>query len=156
MLLGVGPAFLLPTATQGAFGRHQWGVGPAAVIGYKTTNAIFGVFGQYYIGVGRDNVAQASYLNLLYFLFINLPNAWQIGFDPTITYDAKASDGNKWNVPVGLSVAKTTHVGKMPVKFQFGVEYSVVSQKTYGQNVQFKLNIIPVIPSLIGEPLFGG
>jgi hypothetical protein len=93
---------------------------------------------------------------MLYFAFYNLPNAWQIGFDPTITFDDTASSGNKWNVPLGLVVAKTTFLGRLPVKFQFGIEYSVVSQKDFGQVAQFKINVIPVIPSLVQDSIFGG
>jgi hypothetical protein len=104
----------------------------------------------------HGDVADASYLNLLYFLFYNLPNAWQIGFNPTITYDHRASSGNKWNVPVGLLVSKTTRMGGMMAKFELGIEYSVVSQDAFGQRAMIKLDVIPVIPSLIREPLFGG
>ena len=90
----------------------------------------------------------------LCFFFWNLPDAWQIGFNPAITYDHNASRGNKWNVPVGMGFAKTTRVAGKPVKFQFGVEYSVVSQDDFGKRALIKLNIIPVIPSLLKEPLF--
>ena len=160
-ILGAGPAFLFPTSTDDAFGRRQWGVGPALVVGYRTEAVIFGAFGQYYFGIGsrgerESGVRDASYLNLLYFFNYDLPNAWQIGFDPTITYDARASSGNKWNVPVGLSVSKTTLIGRMPVKFELGIEYSVVSQDDFGQRAMIKLNVIPVIPALIRKPLFGG
>jgi hypothetical protein len=93
---------------------------------------------------------------MLYWFIWNLPDAWQIGMNPTITYDNNAASGNQWNVPVGLFVSKTAKVGKIPVKFQLGVEYSVVSQDTFGQEAQIKLNIIPVIPSLIKHPIFGG
>jgi hypothetical protein len=95
-------------------------------------------------------------MQLLYFGFYNLPDAWQIGFNPTINYDNKATSGNKWNVPIGLVVSKTTKVSGKPVKFQFGFEYSVVSQDDYGTRFQVKLNIIPVIASLIKNPIFGG
>lgn len=160
-LIGAGPAFLFPTATDDAFGRRQWGLGPALVVGYRTEAATFGLFGQYYLGIGSTSdrapgVGDASYLNLLYFLSVNLPNAWQFGFDPTITYDARATSGNRWNVPVGLMVTKTTLLGKMPVKFNFGIEYSIVSQDAYGQRAQLVLEVIPVIPALIRHPLLGG
>jgi hypothetical protein len=72
---------------------------------------------------------------------------------PTVSRD-KASSGNKWNVPVGLTVAKTTNIGKLPNKFQFGIEKSVVRQDDFGQDWQVKLNIIPVIPSLFKNPTF--
>src|SRR6185503_20175889 len=89
-------------------------------------------------------------------LSVNLPSAWQIAFDPTITYDARATSGNKWNVPVGLSVAKTTLLGKLPVKLQLGFEYSVVSQDTYGDKGRLVLEVIPVIPALLHRPILGG
>jgi hypothetical protein len=160
-ILGAGPAFLFPTATDDGFGREQWGVGPALVVGYRSEAATFGALGQYYFGVGstgdrQPGVPDASYLNLLYFLSVNLPNAWQFGFDPTITYDARATSGNRWNVPVGMMVTKTTLLGKLPVKFNFGLEYSVVSQDVYGDRAKLVLEVIPVIPALIRRPLLGG
>jgi len=159
-LLGFGPTFTLPTSTEDAFGRQQWAVGPTAVFGYKTKKWLAVVFPQYFFGIGsrgdQGNTPDASNMVLLYSFFYNLPDAWQVGFNPTITFDHRASSGNKWNVPVGLDVAKTTAIGGHPVKFQFGFEYSVVSQDDFGQRFQLKLNIIPVIPSLIKNPLFGG
>ncbi len=160
-ILGAGPAFLFPTASHDAFGRDQWGIGPSAVVGYRTPAATFGAFAQYYFGIGSQGdrepgVKDASFMNLLYFFAYNLPNAWQIAFDPTITYDHRATDGNKWNVPVGLSVAKTALFGKMPVKLSLGAEYSVVSQDTYGDRGRLVLEVIPVIPALIHRPILGG
>ncbi|ESQ15952.1 MAG: hypothetical protein N838_07145 [Thiohalocapsa sp. PB-PSB1] len=155
--LGLGATWLMPTATREAFGRSQWGAGPALVLGYKTEKWLAGVFPQYTFGLGNsDKGPDASYGSMLYWFIYNLPNAWQIGMNPTVTYDNNAASGNQWNVPVGLFVSKTAKVGKVPVKFQLGVEYSVVSQDTFGQEAQIKLNIIPVIPSLIKNPIFGG
>jgi len=42
----------------------------------------------------------------------------------------------------------------MPVKLQFGAEYSAVSQNDFGKRFMLKLNVIPVIPDLIKKPLF--
>jgi hypothetical protein len=160
-ILGAGPAFLFPTSTDDAFGRDQWGIGPAAVVGYRSERAIVGAFGQYYFGTGWHGEQQpgehdASYMNLLYFAFYNLKDAWQFGFSPTITYDHRASSGNQWSVPVGLAVAKTTRLGKLPVKFTFGVEYSIVSQDVYGEQARLVLEVIPVIPALVRRPFLGG
>lgn len=158
-LLGLGPTWLFPSATRKEFGRQQWGVSPAVVLGYHTKEWIAGVFPQYTWGIGGWNngkdTPDASYLSLLYFFIYNLPDAWQIGFNPTISYDHQASSGNKWNVPVGLIVAKTTKIGNTPVKLQLGIEYSVVKQDAFGQVAQLKLNIIPVIPSLVKNAFFG-
>jgi hypothetical protein len=159
-ILGLGPTFLFPTATKDAFGSEQWGIGPTGILGYKTKDWTLGVFPQYYFKIGsigdQADKPDVSSMQLLYFGFLNLPDAWQVGFNPVITYDNKASKGNRWNVPVGLAVSKTTAVAKQPVKFQFGVEYSVVSQDDFGKRFLIKLNVIPVIDSLIKNPIFGG
>jgi hypothetical protein len=159
-LLGLGPTFLFPTATNDALGREQFGIGPAGIFGYKTKQFTVGVFPQYFFKIGSiDNQANkpdASFMELLYFGYVNLPDAWQVGFNPVITYDNKATKGNKWNVPLGLLVTKTTTIHKKPVKFQFGFEYSVVSQDDFGKRFMIKLNVIPVIQSLVKNPIFGG
>ena len=159
-LLGLGPTFLFPTATNDALGREQFAIGPAGIFGYKTKQFTVGVFPQYFFKIGSiDNQANkpdASFMNFLYFGYVNLPDAWQIGFNPVITYNHKATKGNKWNVPLGLLVTKTTAIHKKPVKFQFGFEYSVVSQDDFGKRFMIKLNVIPVIQGLIKNPIFGG
>ena len=159
-LLGLGPTFLIPSSSHDAFGQQQWGIGPTGIFGYKTKDWILGTFPQYYFGIGsrgdQGDKPDASNLSWLYFGFYNLPDAWQIGFGPTITYDHKASKGNKWNVPIGLLVTKTTKVGARPVKFQFGFEYSVVAQDDFGTRFQIKFNVIPVVQSLFKKPIFGG
>jgi hypothetical protein len=161
LIVGLGPAFVLPTSSKVQFGRRQWQAGAGGILGYKNEDLTIGLNPEYFWGVGGrgdqgSNIENASHMALLYFVFINLPNAWQVGANPVITYDHKASRGNKWNVPVGLLIAKTTKVGKMPVKFQFGAEYSVVSQDDFGKRFLLKLNITPVIQGLVKNPIFGG
>ena len=47
-------------------------------------------------------------------------------------------------------------MGNTITKFEFGVEYSVVRQQDFGQRFAVKFSVIPVIPSLIRNSLFGG
>jgi hypothetical protein len=159
-ILGAGPTLLFPSATEKAFGRQQWGAGPAVVVGHYSEKVTMGVFPQYFVGIGSHNrssgVADASYMNVLYFMYYNLPNAWQIGFSPTVTWDRRASAGNRWNVPVGIGVSKTARIGGMISKFELDFEYSVVSEDAFGQRAMVKLIVTPVIPSLIHKPLFRG
>ena len=152
---GAGPTFVFPTATSDPLGSQRWEAGPAVVGVYKTDKVTAGALGQYWWSYAGGNPT-TSHGSLLYFFFYNLPNAWQIGTNPTATYDDEASSNNKWSVPVGLTLAKTTRIGRLPVKFQFGAEYFVVNQEDYGPRFQLKFNIIPVIPALIKEPVFGG
>ena len=159
LLLAMGPTWLLPTATHKEFGRQQWGAGPALLVGYKAKEWIAGVFPQYTWGIGGWNgkdKPDASYLSILYFFAYSLPDAWQIGSNPTINYDDKATSGNRWNVPVGLFVAKTIKIGNVPTKILLGIEYSVVKQDAFGQSAQVKLDVVPVVPSLVKNAIFGG
>ena len=75
---------------------------------------------------------------------------------PTVSYDRRQRGRNQLNIPIGLGIAKTMMVRNVPTKFQFGFEYSVVSQDDFGQRFQVKLNVIPVIKSLVKSPLLGG
>jgi len=158
-LLGAGPVTLFPSATDDDLGQDQWAMGPAVVLGYKTKKATFGVFPNYFWKIGSsgqdDDTPDISQGSLLYFFNYMLPNAWQIGFNPTITYNDKAKSDNRWNVPVGLYVGKTVKFGKLPFNIKAGVEYSVVSPDAFGQRAQFRFQITPVIQSLIKNPIFG-
>jgi hypothetical protein len=160
LIFGMGPTFTLPTATRGQFGHKQWAVGPTAIVGYKTKKYLVAVFPQYFFGIGsrgdQGDTKDASYGEFLYAAYWNLPDAWQIGINPVITYDHKARSQNRWNVPIGFGMTKTVAIDKRPVKFQFAVEYSIVSQKDYGKRFMMKLNVIPVIASMIQSPMFGG
>ena len=155
---GLGPTWLIPTATRDVLGREQWGVGPAVFTGYSTKKWLAGGLLQYTRGIGGWNGGDkpdAEYGSLLYYLIFNLADAWQVGTSPTITWDGKATSGNKWNLPVGLFVSKTVEFGNTPVKLQLGAEYSVVSQDDFGQRFLIKLNVIPVIQGLVQKPIFG-
>ena len=152
---GAGPTFIFPTATNDDLGAEKWQAGPAVALVYKTKKLTTGVFPQYwwdFAGWGDESTSGGA---LVYFYFYNLPQAWQIGTNPTIIYNNEAKPDNRWNVPIGLTVAKTTKIGKLPIKFQFGGEYSVVHEEDYGKRWQIKLNIIPVIPALFKNPIFG-
>lgn len=153
---GGGPTFHFPTATDDNLGTNTWEIGPAAVVTYKTPKFTGALFGQYWWNYAETNsrASDTSHGSLLYSAWWNLPKAWQIGFNPTISYNNKATDGNEWNVPIGLGIAKMVKIGNVPVKFQLAVEKSIVRQDDFGTDWNIRLNIIPVIQGLIQKPLF--
>lgn len=159
LILGAGPVFEFPTATQTELGSDQWSAGTATAVGYRTKKWTAVLFHNHFWKIAeagqsssKDDVNKGS---LLYQFIYNLPKAWQLGTNPTITYNTKASSGNKWNVPVGFFVGKTTKVGKVPVNFKLGCEYSVKSEDDYGKQFVLRLQVTPVIQRLIQNPLFG-
>ena len=159
-ILGAGPVGMFPTATTDALGADQWAMGQAVAIGYKTKKYTAVLFPNYFWKVGSSgqdsNTPNINQGSLLYALTFNLPDAWQVGTNPTITYNHQASGGNKWNVPVGLFVGKTIRIGNTPVNIKAGLEYSVVSEDVFGKRLAFRFQITPVVPGLIKNPIFGG
>lgn len=158
-IVGGGPGLLLPTSTEDAFGRQQWGLGPAVVLGYRTKQFTAIVFPNYIWRIAdrgdQHGTPDASFLALQYAFTWNLRNAWQVGVGSTASYDHRATSGNRWNVPIGPNVSKTLRLGRIPVKLQLSGEYSVVHEDDFGQRGQIKLAVTPVIPGLIQKPLFG-
>ena len=102
-ILGGGPIFLFPSATSDALGQQQWALGPAVVFGYKTAKATFGVFPNYFwkIGsAGQDaSTPDISQMSLLYFFNYALPEAWQVGFNPTVTLQPRGAVGQQVERP---------------------------------------------------------
>ena len=160
-IFAAGPVFKFPTSTDDTLGNQQFAVGPAVVVGYHNTLLTAVLFPNYFFGYGersdrKSSTPDTSKLSMLYSLNFNLPDAWQIGFNPTISYNDKASKGDKWTVPVGLYGGQTILVGSIPVNIKLGLEYSVVSPDTFGKLAQIRLQVTPVVPGLVQSPIFGG
>jgi hypothetical protein len=153
--IGGGPTFLFPTGEE-PFSSDTYEVGPGVVLTLKTGNFSGALLGQYWWNYAeQDNdTPDTSHGSLLYSAWWSLPDAWQVGFNPTITYNNETRSGDKWSVPIGMGAAKTIKFGKLPIKFQFSVEKHVIRQDDFGADVVFRLNIIPVIPGLVKSPLF--
>ena len=159
-LLALGPSFSLPTNTDDSFGVDQWCAGVTGVFGYIAENWMCGAYPQTYFKIAdadRDDQERgARFGNMFYWFFYNITDDWQIGTNPTIQWNDKAGSGNKWNVPVGLTLSKITKWGNTPMRLEFGAEYSVVNQDDYGEVARIKFNIIPVVGRPIKRSIFGG
>ena len=158
-IMGGGPTFMFPSATNRDLGSNQWALGPAVVLGYKAKSWTGVLFPNYFWRVGSSGPAlgkpDINQGSLLYSFTYKLPKAWQVGTNPTITYNNQATAGNKLNVPVGLFVGRTVKMGKTPVNIKLAVEHSVVSEDFFGKRTHFRIIITPVVPSMIKNPIFG-
>lgn len=157
LIWGAGPSFLFPSATLRDLGSEHWSLGPAAVGLVLTQKWVLGALvQQWWSYAGDDDRRDVSLLNLQYFLYRFLPNRWQVGLgSPVISANWKAPSGDRWTVPIGLGVAKTFLIGRMPFQVGFEASYAVVHPDTFGQRWNFRLQFKPVVPALIQKPLFG-
>lgn len=149
-LWGIGPTFIFPSASDDALGQGKWQAGPVGIAGYLTADwNAYVVAQQWWSFAGDRERARTSQLDLNYVLLRNLPGAWQVGMQPSMTVDWTASTGNKVSFPVGLGVGKTVLLGKIPVQFYIEADYFAVRPDDVpGPRWSIDIQIIPVIPEL--------
>jgi hypothetical protein len=154
-ILGAGPTFIFPTATSTFTGQGKWQAGPAAVVGYLTDKFIIGAFPQqWWSFAGDSSRPDTSQMNLQPIAAWFFGEGWSVGYSGNILADWKAPSNNRWTVPIGVAVGKVVKLGKLPVKIQLAGQYMPIHPDNVGQEWNIQLNLTPVIPKLIKEPLF--
>ncbi|UPG95561.1 transporter [Luteibacter aegosomatissinici] len=121
---GIGPAFLLPTATDDKIGSKKWGAGPTAVVLRQSHGITYGflanqIWSVASVGGYRDRPPLSS-LFLQPFISYTTPSAWTYGANLESTYDWHARQAS---VPINLTVAKLTKGAGMPISLTGGVRY---------------------------------
>ena len=119
---GVGPAFLLPTASEDVLGTEQWAIGPTAVVLKQTEDGwTYGALTNYLVSVaGDDDRADVDSLFLQPFLSKALGQGRTLTLNSESTYDF---EGEAWNVPVNLLYSKVTRAGNQMLSYGFGARY---------------------------------
>jgi hypothetical protein len=148
-LLGLGPSWIFPAASSRWTGQGKWQVGPAALAGYLSDKWILAALVQNWTSYGGSGPQTTNGMNLQPVASYFLPDGWSIGYSGNILANWKATGGNTWTVPVGLSVSKVVKLGPLPVRFALGGQYMVVNPKDFGQKWNIQLVIAPVLPKLI-------
>jgi hypothetical protein len=153
-IFGIGPTWIFPTAGSDFTGQGKWQVGPAGGSGYITKKFMIAAFAQqWWSFAGDDDRKDTSQMQLLPLIFRFFGEGWSVGYSGRILADWKADSGEKWTVPLGLSVGKVVFLGRLPVQFQIAGEY-LLERPTGGPEWNFQLQVTPVIPKLIKRTLF--
>lgn len=107
---GIGPQISLPTRTDSAFKGPDWGAGIAGVItGAITPRLTYAaIVSNHWSFDGKFNLATVQ--PTVYFNVPDMPGV-AVSYNAPITADWKASSGNRWTVPLGLTVSKTLDMG---------------------------------------------
>jgi hypothetical protein len=116
LIWGVGPALVLPTATNAALGQGKWSMGPSVVglvqPGPWTIGALLN--NVWSVG-GQLNRTAVNQMLLQYFINYNLDKGWYLTSSPIITANWKAPSGDQWIVPVGGGIGRVFRLGPQPV-----------------------------------------
>ena len=121
-ILGAGPAFLLPTASEVELGTEQWAIGPTIVALRQTEDGwTYGALWNYLISVaGDDDRADVNSTFIQPFL------SKALGKGRTATVNLESSydfEGEQWIVPVNLTYSKVTKIGSQMLSFAVGARY---------------------------------
>lgn len=138
---GVGPALLLPTATDELLGADKWGIGPTAVALRQQGPWTYGGLVNHLVSFAGDddrNDINATFLQP--FVSYTTPNAWTFTLQTESTYDW---EGEQWTVPIIGVASKVTKIGDQLVSIGGGVRYYVDSPETgpdgWGARIVFTL-----------------
>jgi len=145
IIWGVGPIFLLPTATDNRLGTDKWGVGPAGVALTMRGPWVFGVLAQnIWSFAGDSDRDDVNQFLLNPFVNYNLGDGLVIGSVPIITANWKADSGEKWTVPIGLQVSKIMPIGKLPINWILGAYYNIEKPDNLGPDwtLRFQVNFM--------------
>ncbi|QSP93939.1 transporter [Marinobacter salinisoli] len=120
-ILGAGPVFLIPTATDDLLGADQWGVGPTGVALTQRGPWTVGSLGNHIWSVAGDSDRpDISQTFLQPFVSYNTPTAVSYTINTEATYNWKTKD---WTVPIGAFIGKILVVGGQSLQVQAGPRY---------------------------------
>ena len=118
---GVGPALLLPTASDKVLGSEKWALGPTAVVLKQENGWTYGVLGNHLWSVaGEDDRDDISATFVQPFLGYTTRTYTTFMINTESTYDWKRET---WSVPVNLMVTQMLRVGGQPLTLQAGARY---------------------------------
>jgi hypothetical protein len=154
-LLGAGPTFIFPTATNKYTGQGKWQSGPAAFAGYLSKEFIVGLFPQQWWSIGGSNGRPyTSQMNLQPVAAWFFAPGWNLGYSGNILANWNAPSRDVWTVPIGLGIGRVVRLGPLPLKFTVAGQWMAVHPGNTGQEWNIQIQITPVIPKLIKGTLF--
>jgi hypothetical protein len=119
VIWGVGPTFVLPTATNTTFlGQGKLSMGPSAVVLVQPPHWTIGALANNYWSVaGHSNLDKPAVNQFLlqWFVNYNMKKGWYLTTSPIITANWRAPSGNQAVVPFGGGVGRIMKLGFQPV-----------------------------------------
>ena len=121
-IVGIGPALLVPTATDSSIGNGKLALGPTAVVLKQTSGAwTSGLLWNHLWSVaGSDSRPNLNSTFLQPFVSKGLGSGITVSANLEASYDW---EGRNWVVPMNLSASKVTRLGSQLISIGGGVRY---------------------------------
>jgi len=142
---GVGPVFLMPTATDDVLGANKWGLGASAVLLTMPGKWVIGsLFSNVWSVEGSGN-QDVNLFTWQYFINYNLDNGWYLVTAPINTANWEVGSDNKWTIPMGGGVGKIVKFGKLPVNLN-AQAYKMIKSPANGPDWQLRAQMQFMFP----------
>jgi hypothetical protein len=127
----VGPALLIPTATDTNTGAGKWGLGPSvAFVVQPNWGSITTATQNVWSLPGNSHRASVNQLQIETSLSYNLPHAWYLLTEPAFTADWTQSSGDRWLVPFGGGIGRTLEIGNKAVDWNIALYSNAIRPGT--------------------------
>ena len=122
VIVGAGPVFLLPTATNKYLGTGKWGVGPTFVaLKQRGPWTVGGLYNQIFSFAGQSARSDVNTAFLQPFVTYSFKNTTSLAMNLESTYDFDGRNG--WTVPMNWTVGKIFRAGSQLINLTVGVKY---------------------------------
>jgi len=143
---GVGPVISVPSNSERTLGTGKWSAGPTGVILKQSGRWTYGALvNQVWSFAGNDSRADVSQLYLQPFLVYTTPTAVSFAVNSESIANWKAARGEKWTIPINVSVSKVATFGPLNASYQFGAGY-YVDKPEGGPDWQLRASITLLLP----------
>src|SRR5271157_1005507 len=116
LIWGVGPTFVIPTATADQLGQGKLSIGPGVVLLTTPGHWVIGtLINNVWSVAGSGSRPPVNQMLLQWFVNYNMKKGWYLATSPIVTADWRASSGNQWTVPMGGGVGRIMKLGFQPV-----------------------------------------
>ncbi|HKE55957.1 MAG TPA: hypothetical protein VKB46_04625 [Pyrinomonadaceae bacterium] len=140
----IGPALLIPTATNDFLGTKKFGIGPTALILKQQEQWTYGVLINHIWSVaGSDTRASVNNTFIQPFLAYNTKDAWTFNVNTEASYDWT---GNAWSIPIHFTVTKLIKVGQRPVSIGGALRCWAASPEGGPETCGLRIIVTPLFP----------
>jgi len=153
LMLGAGPTFAFPTASERELGQDTWQIGPDVGATLLGKSFIAYAFVQQWFKVGGDG-RDTNQMNGVFNYTYTFANGYTIGTQPSLSVNWEAPEDNRVAFSIGPQIGKLCRCGGLPTLFQVQVEYYAVRPNVSGPTWNIQLQATPTIPALIKKTLF--
>jgi hypothetical protein len=140
IIWGVGPTFVLPTATNPVLGQGKWSMGPSLVVLAQPGKwTLGGLVNNVWSFAGQSRRPDVNQMLFQYFINYNLPHGWYITWQPIVTANWEVTNEGRWVVPVGGGIGRIMKIGFQPVNLTtqfYGNAVHPAGASPWGMRVQ--------------------